>query len=202
MGIIDSVIFDWGGVLIDNPRPGLMQYCAKAFGVSVEEYIKVHDRFLDDFQKGLVSEEEFWSRVCGLLKKPKPTQHSLWGEAFRAAYSPRQEVFALAFKLHANVYKVALLSNTEVPAMQFFYEQGYDAFDVRVFSCMEGIVKPDKKIYEIIVEKIGSNVKQVVFIDDNPDFIEGARQIGLKTILFKNLDQVNDQLIKLGVKID
>ena len=202
MGKIDSVIFDWGGVLINDPRPGLMQYCAKIFGVSVEEYIKVHDRFMDDFQKGLVGEEEFWSRICRLLKKPKPAQHSLWGEAFRAAYSPRKDVFALACKLHANGYKVALLSNTEVPAMQFFYEQGYNAFDVCVFSCMEGMVKPDRKIYEVVVEKLTSNAEQTVFIDDKPDFIEGAKQIGLKTILFKNLDQVNDQLIKLGVKID
>jgi putative hydrolase of the HAD superfamily len=202
MSKIDSVIFDWGGVLVDDPRPGLMQYCAKAFGISVEDYIKVHDRFLDDFQKGLVSEEEFWSRVCSQLKKPKPTQHSLWSEAFRSAYSPRQKVLALACKLHANVYKVALLSNTEVPAMQFFYEQGYDVFDVRVFSCMEGMVKPDRKIYEVAVEKLGSTAEQTVFIDDKPDFIKGAEQVGLNTILFKSLDQVNDQLVKLGVKID
>ncbi len=202
MSKIDSVIFDWGGVLADDPRPGLMQYCAKTFGVLVEEYIKVHDRFLDDFQKGLVSEEEFWSRVCSQLKKPKPSQHSLWGEAFRAAYSLRQEVFALACKLHANGYKVALLSNTEVPAMQFFYEQGYDAFDVCVFSCMEGMVKPDRKIYKVAVEKLGSTAAQTVFIDDKPQLIEGAKQVGLKTILYKSLDQVNDQLVKLGVKID
>ena len=51
METIKSVIFDWGGVLIDDPAPGLMQYCADALKVSKEDYIKAHSKFEADFQK-------------------------------------------------------------------------------------------------------------------------------------------------------
>ena len=96
---IEAVLFDWGGVLIENPAPGLMAYCAKALGVAVEDYVRVHNVHGEAFQKGLIAEEVFWQRVCRDLNRPLPRQASLWGEAFRAVYRPREEVFALARRL-------------------------------------------------------------------------------------------------------
>jgi hypothetical protein len=46
---IEAVLFDWGGVLIENPAPGLMDYCAKALGVSVEDYVRAHNQHGEAF---------------------------------------------------------------------------------------------------------------------------------------------------------
>ena len=54
MEVIESVIFDWGGVLIEDPAPGLVKYCSEALGVSKEDYAKVYDKFGGDFQKGFL----------------------------------------------------------------------------------------------------------------------------------------------------
>jgi len=191
---IKAVIFDWGGVLIDDPRPALMQYCAKAFNVPVNVYIQIHDKYLEDFQKGLIEEQIFWEMVCKGLNKPKPIQNSLWGDAFRAAYSPRAEVFSFAAKLHNKGYKTALLSNTELPAMQFCRELGYDMFNELIFSCAEGAAKPEKKIYQIAVDKLNLLPEQAVLIDDKAEFINGAQQAGLNGIVFKNLNQIKKEL--------
>jgi len=193
---IKAIIFDWGGVLIDNPKPVLMRYCAEIFNLPVDVYTQTHDKFLEDFQKGLIDEQTFWQRVCGELKKPKPNKPSFWSEAFRAAYSPRVEVFSLAAKLHKKGYKTALLSNTEVPAMQFCRQLGYNMFDELIFSCAEGTVKPEKKIYEIAVGKLNVQPKQIVLIDDKAEFINGAKRVGLNGIIFKNLKQVKEELTK------
>jgi len=209
MGKIKAIIFDWGGVLIDDPRPGLMRYCAHAFNVPVEVYTQVHDKFLEDFQKGLVSERTFWQRISEELNRPEPKpathpagkQNSLWGDAFRSAYSPRAEVFALALALHNKGYKTAFLSNTEVPAMEFFHQLRYDIFDVLIFSCAEGAQKPERKIYEVTIEKLHLQPEQAVLIDDKPQFIKGAQQAGLNGILFTNLEQVKGALTALGVKV-
>ena len=199
MGKIESVIFDWGGVLIDDPRPGLLWYCSEAFGVSLDIYTPVHDSFLDDFHKGKISEEEFWRQISDKLGKPMPTAHSHWYDAFRSAYVPKQQMFLLAASLHDKGYKTALLSNTEMPAVDFFYEQNYDIFDVLVFSCVEGVMKPDRKIYEITLQRLGSLPGQAVFIDDRQDYIKGAQEAGLNTVFFKSIDQVKDELAGLGV---
>jgi epoxide hydrolase-like predicted phosphatase len=201
METIKSVIFDWGGVLIDDPNPGLMQYCARALKVSKEDYIKAHSKFADDFQKGTVCEEEFWGKICGELNVPKPNIPSLWAEAFEAAYMPRNGMFSMAARLQENGHLTAVLSNTEAPAMQYFHQQQYDMFNVLVFSCLVGVKKPDRKIYELTLEKLGSQPRQSVFIDDNPEYINGAKEIGINTILFQNIDQFKDELTLLGVKI-
>ena len=199
MKTIKSIIFDWGGVLIDDPAPGLMQYCARALNVSKEDYIKAHGKFADDFQKGLIREDIFWERMCSELNVPEPKVPSLWAEAFKTAYVPRNDMFAMAASLQEKGCKTAVLANTEVPAMQFFHQQQYDMFDVLVFSCTEGVKKPDIKIYEVTLDKLGSQPGQSVFIDDKPQYINRANEAGLNTILFENINQLKSTLVELGI---
>jgi len=200
MDKIESIIFDWGGVLIDDPIPGLLRYCSEAFGVPLEDYTPVHDSFPDEFPKGKISEERFWQEVSCKLGKPMPSTRSLWYEAFRSAYEPKKEMFNLVSSLHDKGYKTALLSNTELPAVRFFHEQGYNMFDLLVFSCVERVIKPERRIYEITLERLGSKARQAVFIDDNQDYVQEAEDVGLNTILFKNIGQVKDELVGLGVE--
>ena len=185
--------------MIDNPAPGLMQYCAEELSISKEDYIKAHNRFVKDFEKGLISEENFWVKVCGALGRPVPYITSLWDSAFRSVYSPRPDVFSIASSLHDGGLRTAFLSNTEEPTMQFFHEQQYDMFDVLVFSCAEGTRKPERKIYEITIERLGLKPEQTVFIDDKQEFINAAEQIGINTILFKDVEQVKTELARFGI---
>jgi len=200
MGEVRAVIFDWGGVLIDDPAPGLMQFCADALGVPKEIYIKAHRKFTPDFQTGKISEDAFWDAICGELEIPAPKERSLWYPAFKAVYSPKPDMFALARSLQGNGYKTGFLSNTEIPAVRLFLEQKYDMFDVLVFSCIEGAKKPDRKIYELTIERLGVEPQQAVFIDDRLDCIDGANTAGLKTIFFESIEQVKNELHRLGVK--
>ena len=202
METIEAVIFDWGGVLIDDPRPGLLRYCANAFGVSQEVYTPIHDSFLDEFGKGLISEKEFWRGISRKLGKPLPEVPSLWSAAFRSACKPRPEVFALVSALHESGYKTALLSNTEVPAVEIFHESGYDMFDALVFSCEQAVAKPEPRIYEIVLEKLDSPAGRSVFVDDRHNYVEGAKAVGLQALLFTGLDRLKRDLTRLGVKIE
>jgi putative hydrolase of the HAD superfamily len=196
---IEAVVFDWGGVLIENPAGPLMAYCAGALGVSVEDYMRAHGEHGDAFQRGRISEEAFWRRVCGSLGCPMPKSRSLWGEAFRAVYRPRDDVFALARQLHEGGCRTALLSNTEPPAMEFFLDLRYEMFDVPMFSCAEGSCKPEREIYEIAARKLGLTPAQCVLIDDRFDFIEGARNAGMQGVLYESLAQVRRQLTGLEI---
>ena len=202
MESIESVIFDWGGVLIDDPAPGLMRYCAQALAVSKENYTKAHNKFTADFQKGLISEDTFWKRICSELGVPKPKVRSLWSDAFKAAYVPREDMFSMAARLRNNGYKTALLSNTEAAAMRHFHQLQYDMFDVLVFSCAEETRKPERKIYELTVRRLGSQPGRSVFIDDKTEYINGAKQTGLNTILFESIDKCKNALVEFGVDID
>jgi FMN phosphatase YigB (HAD superfamily) len=196
---IQAVLFDWGGVLIENPAPGLMAYCAKALGVTVADYVRVHNTHGEAFQKGWIAEAVFWQRVCGDLNRPLPRQASLWGDAFRAVYRPREEIFGLAKRLREKGCKTSLLSNTEVPAMALFLELHYDMFDALTFSCVEGVAKPQKEIYDVAARKLRVTPTQCVLIDDRLDFVEGARNAGMKGIVYESPEQMKKELAGLGV---
>ena len=197
---IEAVIFDWGGVLIDNPAQDLINYCANALGVSPQDYKKAQLQAEPEFTLGLISEKQFWQKICSQLAVALPRTNSLWYEAFKSVYRPRQDVFDLALQLKNLNFKTALLTNTEKPAMKFFLEQNYTAFTALTFSCAENVAKPSPAVYKITLEKLDCLPESAVFIDDRPDFIEGAQALGIKTILYRTFGQLVQELNSFGIR--
>jgi len=198
---IKAVIFDWGGVLIDDPAPGLMKYCADHLGVAVPDYTEAHSKFQDDFQKGIITESFFWQSVASCLSVSLPKSQSLWADAFVDVYTPKTEVFDLAISLKAAGYKTGFLSNTEQPCYDFFQRQNYDMFDVMLFSCCEKLTKPSEQIFLNALERLKVAPEQAIFIDDRTDYLVGAKKAGLRTILFEDTTKLKQQLTQLGASL-
>jgi len=198
---IKAVIFDWGGVLIENPLRKFNTYYADSLGVSEEDLIRTYHPYASDFQKGNIKEDELFSKIRSELGVRKKRNASLWREAFEFAYSPREEMFSLASKLKDKGYKTGILSNAEMPSVRFFIQQGYDMFDVKAFSCLVGTRKPEELIYRLILKRLQVEPEEAVFIDDNPSYVEGGRNVGINAILFDNLYQMKRELDALSVQV-
>lgn len=195
--MIKSIVFDWGGVLIEDPSLKIFKYCAKVLQVSITEFRHNYEKFTQDFQRGTLSEKMLWETMCSELQIKKPTMASLWGTAFRYAYVEKKENYELASALKKNGYCIGLLSNTELPAMKFFYHKQYTMFDVAVFSCMEGTRKPEGQIYQILLQRLQAQPEEVIFIDDNEEYIHGAEHTQINTIIYKNHRRLRKALISL-----
>ena len=97
--------------------------------------------------------------------------------------------------------KTALLTNTEPPVMRFWHKQGYDMFDALVFSCGEGVFKPEREIYEIAATRLRTPIERCVLIDDRQDFVDGAIAAGMGTIRYESLEQVAGELENLDTPL-
>ena len=86
-------------------------------------------------------------------------------------------------------------------SVESLHRPNYAVFDVLVFSCVEAVAKPDRRIYQITLEKLGSEPQQSVFIDDRPDYVQGAKDAGLNAIIFEDFEQVKGELARLGLKV-
>jgi len=191
MNAIKAVVFDWGGVLIDDPLPGLIDYCRRHLAVAPAQFAHALNLFIPDFQKNLITEIVFWQNICRFLKVPCPAEPSLWGQAFRSAYRPQPEMFQLAGNLRELGYKVALLSNTEIPATQLFYQQDYNIFDVTIFSCEVSCRKPEKEIYDLAAQKLQLPPHEIFFFDDSEEYVTAALAAGWTAARFENSAQIH-----------
>jgi putative hydrolase of the HAD superfamily len=198
---IKAIFFDWGGVLIENPEPRLTEFCARRLNVSVHEFKTVFANYENMFQKGNIHESDLWTICCRSLEINSSLNLKIWNEAVIYAFRDKHESFELVRLLKANAdYKLGFLSNTEIPAVKYFLSQHYDRyFDAMIFSCFEKATKPEEKIYKIALDKLGLVPQEAVLIDDKPDNIATARRLGIYGIVFQNIEQVKDDMNKLGI---
>ncbi|MGL1900988.1 MAG: HAD family phosphatase [Fibrobacterales bacterium] len=183
--MIKAVIYDWGGVICVNPAPEFLTACSAALGVEQEHLQPLLTRYIDPFQKGEITESALWEIICSELNISNyDWSKPLWRPVFESFYTPQQEVINSAKVLQSFGYKIGFLSNTEVPAMELHLSLNYDFFDARVFSCVEGIIKPQGAIYSLIAERLGLPPEECIMIDDKPENIVGAEAVGMSGLLF------------------
>ena len=62
--------------------------------------------------------------------------------------------------------------------------------DGGIFSCFEKLVKPDAAIYDLLCKRYGISKDNCVFIDDSMKNVQGARDYGIRAILYTGQDTV------------
>jgi putative hydrolase of the HAD superfamily len=96
--------------------------------------------------------------------------------------------------------RVGLLSNSNGLHWDLFSTWGLGAlFDSTFLSHEMGRLKPDREVFEYVVERIGSPPAAIVFLDDNQLNVDGARAVGLTALRVQGPDEARAALIDLGV---
>lgn len=76
-----------------------------------------------------------------------------------------------------------------------------EKFDGVIVSGLEGLVKPDPRLYRVFSERYGIAAENCVFIDDSESNIISARKFGMHGIHFKDPTMLRKELIALGLPL-
>lgn len=202
---INTIISDLGGVLVDVDKAAMSMELSRYSSLPFDEISRrFSNRVLTDvdveFGKGLMTPEEFYRRLTQALRL-----QGLSFDEFKPIYCEifkrKEEVISFLRKLSGK-YGIALLSNTDSLHMENWSKLlGSDMkiFKQLILSFQVHKAKPDTGIFLDATKKLGVAPQQCVFIDDRAEYAEAAAKVGMHGIRFVSLQQLKDDLAKLGV---
>ncbi|MBF0288984.1 MAG: HAD family phosphatase [SAR324 cluster bacterium] len=201
--MVDTVVFDLGGVLIDwNPK----HLYQKIFNQDSEkiEYFLSHVCTLAwnseqdagrPFQEGRT-----------LLKRQYPEYAEaidaydfLWEEMLGGVDEEVADILFALKKEKIPVYALTNWSKEKFPIARKRYKV-LDLFEGIFVSGEVGCRKPSLTFYQLFLEKYEIEAQRSVFIDDVQENVEGAEKAGMHAIRFQNAQQLTQDLKKLGIE--
>lgn len=194
--MIKNIIFDFGGVLLDwNPR-----YLYKSYFNNDEEM----EHFLADICNGEWNIKQDAGRPFAEAVKELQSKFPEYAEAIQMYDDDWEKMLKcelpesidLLKELKSMGYGIYGLTNWSAEKIGYAFANYsfFSLFDGIVVSGVEKVVKPDRKIYEILLERYSLKPGECVFIDDNPDNVDMAKALGINAIRFDNIGNVKEHL--------
>ncbi|MBV8325227.1 HAD family phosphatase [Chryseobacterium sp.] len=201
---IKNIIFDFGGVLMDwNPRYFFKEYFND--DQKMEYFLEniAQSEWNDEQDKGrsLAEGTDIQIRKFPEWEKEIRAYYDNWAVMLKSDIPQNVEVLR---KLKNTDYHLFGLTNWSAETFPYALEN-YDFFQLFdgkiVVSGTEKLIKPDPKIWHVLLERYHIQANESVFIDDNPKNIEMAKSLGFHTIQVQTNTNLTEELDQLGVKI-
>lgn len=201
--MIDTILLDLGGVLIDvDYHRTAAAFNDLGFDGFEAIYSKAQqDHLFDGFEIGALSPGEFRSRIRSLQGNGITDEQvdDCWN-AMLGTIPP--ERIALIEQLKKR-YRVLLLSNTNaihVPAFEAIVARDLGIADFKrlfhgaYYSCEMGLRKPDAAAFHHVLSRHGADPSRTLFIDDSIQHVVGAREAGLRA---EHLELAHDDVLRM-----
>ncbi|MBS3757821.1 MAG: HAD family phosphatase [Desulfobacterales bacterium] len=187
---IKAIIFDLGGVILDSPFEIFAAF-EKQHGLSENFLNRVivesgRQGAWARLERGELTLEDFFDAFDEEIRHAGANISSRdLMSAVNDFANLRPEMIHRVRRLREAGYRVGALTNNWFLA-NGSTSTGMDRlraeFDVFVESSRAGVAKPDPKIYEMVLDELGVNAEEAVFLDDIGRNLKPAREMGMTTI--------------------
>jgi epoxide hydrolase-like predicted phosphatase len=194
---IKAVIFDLGGVLVRTEFPEVRHQLELQLGFQPGTMDRTiwGSKEWELAQIGALTYEEYWNRVGATLGLSTPQEIADFRRQYFSGDRVDQELVGLIEELRPR-YKIGLLSNAP-DKLDTWLENDWGIvhlFDAIVYSGKVGMVKPDPRIYQLILERLEIQSAEALFVDDYPRNIDAALSLGMAAIRFTSTEALRDDL--------
>lgn len=198
-----AVIFDYGMVLTAPPDPEAHAHLVRITGLPAEKLDRFYWADRHAFDEGELNGSTYWqavARQAGLLLSPAAIEELIHWDA-RLWMKLNPPMLGWADALRARGVRTAILSNMGDTVLRAM-EREFDwlaRFDVLVWSYQLRMAKPDPAIYRYTLGKLGTAPAETLFVDDRPENVRAAAELGLHALLFTTAGQLRCDLIAAGL---
>jgi epoxide hydrolase-like predicted phosphatase len=193
---IRAVIFDFGDVLFRTEDASGRRKWEKRLGLPEGDLHRVvfESDVADRSMLGQATEADVWKHVAATFglngEQLSELRRDFWSGSRLDA-----ELVAFLRDLRPR-YRTAILSDAWPGARELFTQTfGLGGVvDDMIISAEEGVAKPDARIYQIAVGRLGVLPGEAVFVDDLAENVQGARAFGMWSIQFESTEQAIAQV--------
>jgi putative hydrolase of the HAD superfamily len=201
---ITTLFLDVGGVLLTNGWGRQSRAAAaKTFALDAEEMEDRHHLTFDTYESGKLTLEEYLSRT--VFYQERPFTREQFREFMFAQSQPNPEMLELVRRLKArHALRIAVVNNEarELNAHRIQKFKLGEFVDFFISSCFVHFRKPDADIYRLALDVAQVAAEQVVYIDDQPLFVQVAQGLGIHGIRHADYQSTRAQLASLGLDLD
>ena len=196
--------------IIQDPYPECFLGLLKKKGLDYDTFIKSRQpNNLLEFERGEIREYEFFrnyylhdldSESKKILPRPQKIKHLLFSN-MRFINGMDDLLLELKdAKDRENRFSMGIASNYS-PWYSLILDQHKildESMDFHFFSCEMACRKPDRAYYSLISESLekhyGTKDLRIMFVDDRPQNLEGAKKLGWDTILMGDVKRLSQEL--------
>lgn len=200
---ITTCFFDLGNVLVSFSHDKMWSELSKICNTpskTLMEIINTHNLWTL-YEVGEISTKELINSLEKYLNSS--FNHDAFILAASDIFEEIKEMISLLQELHKQHIKLALISNTcEIhfeyikKRYPFFY-----LFDEIILSYNVKMKKPDKNIFTYALKKTKSISNETLFIDDLPEHVESAKELGIHGHIFKDVQTLKKDFLHFGIKL-
>ena len=199
----DAVIFDYGRVLSLAPSDAELQEFAALVGVPEPPFFEIYSATRHDYDCGRADFRRHWQTFADAagVKLRRAQVERIVGMETLMWLRVNPKALALVREIKAYGVRTAILSNiphdllTEVRKFSWL-----DEFEVKIWSCELGVVKPDPAIYRVCLDALGCNAGRTLFFDDRANNVEAARELGMEAHIFESAEQAR-RIVQAGMNV-
>ena len=181
-----NIVFDLAGVVVARNQERCPQYIMDYFyfinsGEALPE-------FWDDYDRGTRDIDSVAQCLAEFRGSDFETAKSRMLEAvtYQEQVAPTAELIA---ELKAAGYRLFVLSNMSKDYIEFLRKMPvFQHFEGEIVSCEVGLIKPEREIYNLLLDRYNLVPEQTMFIDDRKPNVDAAAEVGIHPFHFDRND--------------
>jgi putative hydrolase of the HAD superfamily len=201
---IKGLLVDVGGVLLSNTwDTSLREKAAEVFKYDFEEADLRHHDIVDDYERGLLSLDEYLTYVVFYKKRPFSIEQFKEYMMAQSSALPKMREYLAELKTNLGL-QIIMVSNDarEVTEYRVRKFNLINLFDIFVCSCFVGVRKPSARIYRLALDLAQLAPQDVLYIEDRDSSVEAAAALGIRGIQHKSYENTKKFLEEFGLSIE